>query len=234
MNSLRAELAPKQATTAAEKLAAAATHCTCTRPPSAIATFSHLILSLDSKCTSPSKRSARHRYATPSTVASLPTEVLRCSFFHSCSKHASPHAVRETMTHAGWHPGSKTTPCHPPSFHIHLPPCAPGGCKLWPPFPSTGHAPSLPWTFLSHRPLPFETMLEWVGDRPLQAIVTKHHGTPEEPDLDDYTHVQTVLCLLQPHICHTRSLAFDTKHSSSLPALWRERGFARNLRLSIE
>jgi hypothetical protein len=74
------------------------------------------------------------------------------------------------------------------------------------------------------------TTLEWAGDRPLKFIVTRHSGTAETCD-SERAGVGRAMELLRPHIDHIWSLTFDVEHSCSIPALWRESGRARHLKV---
>ena len=72
--------------------------------------------------------------------------------------------------------------------------------------------------------------LEWAGDRPLKVVVTRHHGTSETHD-SERAAVGHAMELLRPHIGCIWSLTFDVEHSWSIPALWRESGRARHLKV---
>ena len=74
------------------------------------------------------------------------------------------------------------------------------------------------------------TMLEWAGNLPLKVIVTRHHGTSETL-ASERTNVGHAMQLLRPYISRIWSLSFDLEHRSSIPALWRESGRARQLKV---
>lgn len=74
------------------------------------------------------------------------------------------------------------------------------------------------------------TTLEWAGNRPLKVIVTRHHGTSEAHP-SERESVAHAMKLLRPHISYIWSLSFDVEHTSSIPALWRESGWARHLKV---
>ena len=82
---------------------------------------------------------------------------------------------------------------------------------------------------LSTSPIAIQTALQWVGRLPLQLIVTRHPGLSKQTGRDEQARVRAVLDLLRPHIHHTWSLTFNVRYSSSLPALWREKGDAQYL-----
>ncbi|KAF8141291.1 hypothetical protein EV363DRAFT_1465187 [Boletus edulis] len=72
--------------------------------------------------------------------------------------------------------------------------------------------------------------LEWAGNRPLKVSVTRHDGTSETDD-SEHAGVGRAMAVLRPHIRNIWSLSFNVEYSSSIPALWRERGCAGHLRV---
>ncbi|KAH0829216.1 hypothetical protein J3R83DRAFT_2778 [Lanmaoa asiatica] len=74
------------------------------------------------------------------------------------------------------------------------------------------------------------TALEWAGNYPLKVIVTRHQSTSETHD-SECAGVGRAMELLRPHISRIWSLSFDVEHSCSIPALWRESGRARRLKV---
>ncbi|KAH0834042.1 hypothetical protein J3R83DRAFT_11299 [Lanmaoa asiatica] len=78
-------------------------------------------------------------------------------------------------------------------------------------------------------PISIQILLQWVGNLPLQLLVTRHPGISGENDRDEHARIRVVFDLLRIHIHHTWSLTFNVRHSSSLPALWREQGNAQYL-----
>lgn len=74
-------------------------------------------------------------------------------------------------------------------------------------------------------------MLQFAEDLPLQLIVTRHPSISEGVDRDERTRVRVALDIIQPHIHHAWSLNFNVVYSSSLPALWTEKGDAQYLKM---
>ncbi|KAF8551036.1 hypothetical protein OG21DRAFT_1513326 [Imleria badia] len=199
-----------------------------TKPLSAIAAFSNLI-STPRKCkdNSPATLSVTGANAWSTGPHSLPTEILRMIFqfvFESCV------GANDSVT--GDNPALwlYEDPVSPFLFP-YAPACV---CRRW--FRILRTIP-IYWTrvvitvdAIAASLHVARTTLGWAGNRPLKIIVTRHHGTSETYD-SERAGVEHAMDHLRPHISHIWSLSFDVEHSSSIPALWRERGRAPHLKV---
>lgn len=203
------------------------------KPPSAIAAFSNLISSTHHKL----EHNLQPEFSITRKVSpeswptgphSLPTEIVQMIFqfvFESCVVVSEDNANDDNP--ASW---LDEDPLSPSLFPYSLA-CV---CLRW--FRILRTVPVF-WTrmvitldAIATSLNAARTTLQWAHNFPLKIIVTRHHGTSETHD-SERAGVGRTMDFLRPHISHIWSLSFDVEHSSSIPALWRESGRARRLKV---
>lgn len=75
------------------------------------------------------------------------------------------------------------------------------------------------------------SVLDWSGEYLLDLTVTRHPHTFEEVDTNEHSRIEGVLDLIRPHVRRAHSLAFNVRHSTSIPWIWEEQGCAQHLRV---